>query len=110
VGQRPSTPLPIPQEVLLQVVWPEQPRPGEALLRAQGRTAPHNRVRVDGRLVVADAEGRFEIERPLELAPQRLTVVAEDPAGKTKQSVSPAYKKTLERPSLEVDVGEGVWE
>ncbi len=76
---------PIPDELLLEVAWPEASRTRDERSRVTGTTTPGARVTLAGpfgrRVVVADAEGRFEAEVPLEEGSNELVVSATDLLG-----------------------------
>ncbi|MCB9746409.1 MAG: FecR domain-containing protein [Alphaproteobacteria bacterium] len=80
---------PIPQEMLLDVRWPEEVRVRAELVRLEGSTHPGASVVASGEggdaRTFADAEGRFALELPLKEGSNDLHVVAVDPLGKEQE-------------------------
>ena len=76
---------PIPDELLLEVAWPEASRTRDERSRVSGRTAPGALVTLEGPFgrqeVRADDTGRFEAEVPLAEGSNALVVKAVDLLG-----------------------------
>jgi hypothetical protein len=100
---------PIPDELLLEVAWPDTARTRDAKSLVTGRTEPGARVTLDGpfgrRVVVADEKGRFEAEVPLEEGSNELVVNATDVLGQetdvrgvlqTRDTRGPTFKGGVE--------------
>ncbi len=109
-GRAPSQPLPIPQEVFLQVEWPEE-RTEEERVKVAGQTDVGARVRLGERRVTVGHDGTFEVEVPLSEGENRLVVLAEDGAGNVRRSQSPVMIRDVpRRPTLRLEVEGSVWE
>jgi hypothetical protein len=109
-GLPPGDPLAIPDEVFLQVQWPDT-RTRAASVRVAGRTDVGARVHLGGRPVAVDPEGRFETEVALTAGENQLVVLAEDAAGNLRRTESPVLVREVQRrPRLELKVEESVWE
>ena len=59
-GKEPTEPAPVPGSLLLKVAWPGEKELRKHELVVTGQTDPGNRVEVEGVVVRADQEGRFE--------------------------------------------------
>jgi hypothetical protein len=92
-GQPPSDPERIPEEVLLQVVWPAGEKHGDTT-SVQGRVAPAATVTVNGAPAAVAPDGRFSAEVPLGEGPNQIDVVTEDLAGRTKHESATVTKRT----------------
>jgi hypothetical protein len=91
-GAAPSDPEPIPEQLLLAVIWPEDDKP-EGVSQIRGRASPSSRVRVNGEDTPVAPDGSF-LARVQMSAPQtRLHVEAEDIGGRHK-----ALDKVVRRP------------
>jgi hypothetical protein len=105
-GAVPSDPEPIPQQLLLSVIWPEDDK-SEGLSEIRGRTSPSSRVRVNGAETPVGPDGTF-LARVQTSGPQsRVRVEAEDIAGREK-AVSRVIHHAPHAPSLEPS-GERLW-
>lgn len=81
--QVPSDPEPIPQELLLSVIWPDDDRlDGQA--RVKGRAQASSRVNVNGVETEVGADGTFRALVPLKVGKNRVQVQAEDVLGRSK--------------------------
>jgi len=86
-GAAPSDPERIPEEVLLEVVWPAaEQRHGVAETEVQGRAAPSSVVTVNGARATVGADGHFTATVPLKTGKNAVDVAAEDLSGRTRQS------------------------
>ena len=109
-GKPPSEPLAIPQEVFLQVEWPEE-RTKEPSVTVAGRTDVGARVRLGDQSVDVGHDGRFEVEVTLFEGENRLFLLAEDGAGNIRRTTSPLVVREVERrPPLRLEVEGSVWE
>jgi hypothetical protein len=79
----------VPEELLLEVAWPEAKRTRAAVSVVEGRTAAGAEVTVTGAFpevtVRADTEGRFQAEVRLEEGDNEVDVVAVDPLGRKSE-------------------------
>lgn len=81
--QAPGDPEPIPQEILLSVIWPEDDRlDGQA--RVRGKAQPSSRINVNGVETEVDENGTFRATVPLKIGKNHVHVEAEDVLGRTK--------------------------
>jgi len=81
--QAPADPEPIPQEILLSVIWPEDDRlDGQARIR--GKAQPSSKVSVNGVETDVGPDGAFRATVPLKVGKNHVQVDAEDIMGRTK--------------------------
>jgi predicted secreted protein len=81
--EAPSDPEPIPQELLLSVIWPDDDRlDGHA--RLKGRAQPSSQIKVNGTETEVGADGTFRAVVPLKVGRNRVQVDAEDVLGRSK--------------------------
>jgi hypothetical protein len=86
-GAAPSDPERIPEEVLLEVVWPAaEQKHGVAETEVQGRAAPSSVVTVNGTRATVGADGHFTATVPLKTGKNSVDVAAEDLSGRTRQT------------------------
>jgi hypothetical protein len=86
-GAPPSDPERIPEEVLLEVVWPAaEQRHGVEKTEVQGKAAPSSTVTVNGARATVGPDGRFTATVPLKSGKNSVDVAAEDLAGRTRQT------------------------
>ncbi len=71
-GQAPGEPTPVPSSLLLKVKWPERRLTRSRRLVVSGSTDPGAHVEVRGKVITADADGRFT--QKLELSEGRNVV------------------------------------
>ncbi|RKH41182.1 FecR domain-containing protein [Corallococcus sicarius] len=75
-GKEPTEPAPVPGSLLLKVAWPGDKALRQHELVVTGKTDPGNRVEVEGVVVHADNEGRFERKVVLPEGPSAVKVRA----------------------------------
>jgi len=97
--EAPSDPEPMPQEILLSVVWPEDDRLG-AQARVKGKAQSSSRINVNGLETEVRADGTFQAFVPLKIGKNRVQVDAEDIAGRSK-SVEKIVTRAAPAPALE---------
>ncbi len=97
--EAPADPEPMPQELLLSVVWPEDDRLG-AHGRVRGKAQASSRVIVNGVETEVSADGTFQAVVPLKIGKTRVQVDAEDIAGRAK-SVERVVTRAAPAPLLE---------
>jgi hypothetical protein len=86
-GSAPSDPERIPEEVLLEVVWPAaEQRHGMAETEVAGRAAPSSAVTVNGTRATVGPDGHFTATVPLRTGKNSVDVAAEDLGGRTRQA------------------------
>ena len=108
-GKAPGDPLPIPEQVLLQVRWPRK-NTAKSKAVVQGVTDPGARVKLGSQRVEVAPDGRFEVTVPLAEGENRFVRVAEDPAGNTRAEKSPLIVRDTSRPRLRIQAGDDIWE
>ena len=104
--QAPSDPEPIPQEILLSVIWPEDDRVGKQA-RIKGKAQFSSRVNVNGVETEVGPDGSFRATVPLKVGKNRVQVDAEDIVGRTK-SIDRVVTRSSPPPTLEV-TDQDVW-
>jgi predicted secreted protein len=104
--QAPSDPEPIPQEILLSVIWPEDDRlDGQAKIK--GKAQPSSRVNVNGVETEVAPDGVFHATVPLKIGKNHVEVDAEDIIGRTK-SVDRVVTRVPPAPTL-VPANQELW-
>jgi hypothetical protein len=115
-GSGPDDPEPIPEQLLLSVIWPELDRPesvaqaaltGQVAGQVTGRVRPSSRVKVNGVETAVQADGRFAARVPVAVGENRLDVEAQDILGR-KKTVSKVVKRPAPAPALETSP-EDLW-
>jgi hypothetical protein len=105
-GATPSDPEPIPEQLLLSVVWPEDDK-SEGVSEIRGRASPSSRVRVNGAEAPVGPDGTFLTRVQMAGLQNRVRVEAEDIVGRQK-AVSRVIRRAPRAPALEPS-GEGLW-
>jgi hypothetical protein len=108
-GAAPGDPLPIPQDVFLQVKWPSRPTDADTVAVA-GRTDTGAQVRIGGQTVQVDPDGHFQVQVPLKEGANHFVVSAVDAAGNARRVESPSIVRQTKRPSLELKTKGSIWE
>lgn len=98
-GSPPEDPERIPEEVLLNVIWPSAEHHG-AEAEIAGRTAPSSSVSVNGAPARVAADGHFTAKVPLREGKNTIQVEAEDLAGRTRQAETTLLRRTPHPPRL----------
>ncbi len=104
--EAPSDPEPIPQELLLSVIWPDDDRL-DNLARVKGRAQASSRVSVNGVETEVGADGTFRAVVPLKIGKNRVQVDAEDILGRNK-TVDKVVTRAAPPPALE-PTGQELW-
>jgi hypothetical protein len=104
-GAPPEDPERIPEEVFMQVVWPEGERHGDKAAIA-GRVRPASLVTINGAAALVDAEGKFAATVPLREGSNRIAVKAEDLAGRERESAATLVRRPTRPPKLAPEPGE----
>jgi hypothetical protein len=105
-GHAPGDPEPIPEELLLSVIWPELDRP-EGIVPVAGKVRPSSRVKVNGAEALVRPDGTFSLPVPVTVGPNHVDVQAEDIMGR-KKTVTRVVRRSAPAPSLE-STGEELW-
>jgi hypothetical protein len=98
-GSPPEDPERIPEEVLLNVVWPSGERHGSDVEIA-GRAAPTSVVSINGTAAPVGADGRFTATVPLHEGKNVVNVEAEDLAGRTRRDGNVLLRRSPHPPKL----------
>lgn len=97
--EAPSDPEPIPQELLLSVIWPDDDRlDGHA--RVKGRAQASSRVSVNGVETEVGPDGTFRAVVPLKIGKNHVQVDAEDILGRNR-TVDKVVTRAAPPPTLE---------
>ena len=104
--QAPGDPEPMPKEILLSVVWPEDDRL-DNLARVKGKAQASSRVVVNGVETEVEGDGTFHATLPLRIGKNHVQVEAEDIAGRTK-SVERVVTRAAPAPAL-VPTDQELW-
>lgn len=81
--QAPSDPEPIPVQLLLSVIWPEDDRVSSQA-KVKGKAQPSSRVLVNGSDTEVGPDGTFQSTIPLKIGKNHVQVEAEDIVGRSK--------------------------
>jgi len=105
-GAAPSDPEPIPEQILLSVIWPEDDK-ADGVSRIRGRASPSSRVRVNGEETPVAPDGSFLARVRVSEPQTRVHVEAEDSVGRQK-TVDKVLRLPPRAPSLQPS-GDGLW-
>jgi len=93
-GAAPSIPERIPEEVLLDVVWPaDEQRHAADRASVAGRARPSTTVTVNGTAAPVGPDGRFNAEVPLRVGKNTLNIAAEDVTGRTRRATGSVVRR-----------------
>jgi hypothetical protein len=93
-GAAPRDPERIPEEVLLDVVWPEgEQRHAAETTEISGRAAPSSVVTVNGTRTPVGTDGHFTATVPLRTGKNPVAVEAEDLGGRTRQAAGTVVRR-----------------
>jgi hypothetical protein len=98
-GAPPEDPERIPEEVLLNVVWPSGERHG-AEAEVSGRAAPSSAVSINGAPAAVGTDGRFSATVPLREGKNVVDIEAEDLAGRTRHDAATLLRRAPPPPKL----------
>jgi hypothetical protein len=104
--EAPSDPEPIPQEILLSVIWPDDDRL-DSHAKIKGRAQPSSRISVNGVETEVGADGIFHAAVPLKVGKNRVQIDAEDILGRNK-TVDRNITRAAAPPTLE-PAGQEIW-
>jgi hypothetical protein len=99
LGEPPDDPEKIPEEVLLQVIWPTAEKHGETAA-LEGRTTQAALVTVNGAPIPVAPDGRFAAVVPLREGANVVHVQAEDLAGRLREASTTLLRKPARPPRL----------
>jgi hypothetical protein len=102
-GAAPEDPERIPEEVLLNVVWPAGERHGEEA-EISGRAGPSSTVSVNGKPAAVGPDGHFTATIALHDGKNAVEVEAEDLAGRTRHDATTVVRRTAHAPKLTPEV------
>jgi hypothetical protein len=93
-GAPPTMPERIPEEVLLDVVWPaDEQRHTVERAAVQGRARPSTTVTVNGTTAPVGPDGRFNAVVPLRVGKNTLDVAAEDVTGRMRHATGTVVRR-----------------
>jgi hypothetical protein len=93
-GAPPSDPERIPEEVLLDVVWPaDEQRHAVDRASVEGRASPSTTVTVNGTAAAVGPDGRFTAVVPLRVGKNTVDVAAEDLTGRTRRATGNVVRR-----------------
>jgi hypothetical protein len=101
-GAAPDDPERIPEEVLLQVVWPEGERHGDAAT-IEGRVAAASLVTINGAPTAVGDDGKFKASISLRDGANRVKVQAEDLSGRTRDANGTITRRSTRPPKLDAE-------
>ncbi len=104
-GAPPTDPERIPEEVLLQVVWPEGDHRADSA-QIEGHVRPASLVTINGAATAVGGDGRFTATVPLRAGGNRVTVEAEDLAGRRRAAATTLVRRSTRPPKLAPEPGE----
>jgi len=104
-GAPPEDPEKIPEEVLLQVVWPEGDHHGDTA-QIEGHVRPASLVTINGAQTAVGDDGRFAATVPLRDGPNHVDVQTEDLAGRTRDARATIERRPTRPPRLAPEPGE----
>jgi len=102
----PTDPVRTPEDLLLDVVWPEETQARE-VAQIEGKTSPSSTVLINGREVPVNDNGTFKAEVPLKVGNNALHVQAQDLQGR-KKVADQTVKRQAKAPALE-SAKEDLW-
>ncbi|MDX2020348.1 MAG: hypothetical protein SF187_08900 [Deltaproteobacteria bacterium] len=102
----PTDPVQTPEDLLLDVVWPETTETLHTT-KVEGKAGATTKVLINGKRVLVDADGRFSADLPLQVGRNAVDVEARDLQGRTKK-VSQTITRTPKAPALE-SAKEDLW-
>jgi hypothetical protein len=106
LNETPTDPEPIPPELLLSVIWPEDDRVvDEGFI--QGRVTPSTQININGRPTDVGRDGAFSLKVALKTGKNRIQVEAEDVVGR-KKTVEKTITRSVPAPILEPS-GDELW-
>jgi hypothetical protein len=105
-GGPPGDSAPIPEDLLLSVIWPEI-SPPDGRVALAGKVRPSSKVKVNGADAEVAPDGSFSTALPLTVGSHKVDVEAQDIVGR-KKTVSRVLRRPPPTPSLESD-GEELW-
>ena len=104
-GMPPEDPEKIPEEVLLQVVWPAGEHHADTA-RIEGHVGRASFVTINGAETPVGGDGRFAATVPLREGGNRVSVEAEDLAGRRRQAGATLVRRSTRPPRLTPEPGE----
>jgi hypothetical protein len=104
-GAPPEDPEKIPEEVLLQVVWPAGEHHADTA-EIEGHVRPASLVTINGAPTVVGGDGRFSATLPLRDGANHVDIQAEDLAGRTRDARATIVRRATRPPRLSPEPGE----
>jgi hypothetical protein len=104
-GAPPEDPEKIPEEVLLQVVWPEGDHRAETA-QIEGHVRPASLVTINGARAAVGEDGRFAATVPLREGGNHVSIEAEDLAGRRRTEAATLVRRSTRPPKLAPEPGQ----
>jgi hypothetical protein len=104
-GAQPEDPEKIPEEVFLQVVWPEGEHHADTA-HIEGHVRPASFVTINGAETAVGRDGRFAATLPLREGANHVAVAAEDLAGRRREAATTLVRRPTRPPRLAPEPGE----
>jgi Glucodextranase, domain B/FecR protein len=104
-GAPPEDPERIPEDVLLQVVWPEVDRHTETA-QIEGHVRPDSLVTINGAETAVGQDGRFSATVPLREGGNPVSVRAEDLVGRKRAAAATLTRPSTRLPKLAREPGD----
>jgi hypothetical protein len=104
-GAPPEDPEKIPEEVLLQVVWPEGDHRADTA-QIEGHVRPASLVTINGAATTVGDDGRFSASVPLREGGNRVHIEAEDLAGRKRTAAATLLRRSTRLPKLAPEPGQ----
>jgi hypothetical protein len=104
-GAPPEDPEKIPENVFLQVVWPEGERHGDTA-KIEGHVRRASLVTINGAQTAVGDDGRFTATVPLRDGANRVAVQAEDLVGHRREAATTLVRRATRPPKLAPEPGE----
>jgi hypothetical protein len=103
-GAPPEDPERIPEEVFLQVVWPEVDRKADTA-QIEGQVRPASLVTINGAEAAVARDGRFTATVPLREGGNPVRVETEDVAGRRRTAATTLLRRPTRPPRLQPEPG-----
>jgi hypothetical protein len=101
-GQAPDDPEKIPEEVLLQVVWPEGERHGDSAT-IEGHVGAASLVTINGAPAPVGDDGKFRAAVSLREGANHVKIAAEDLSGRRREAAGTITRRPTRPPKLDAE-------
>ncbi|MCP4605469.1 MAG: FecR domain-containing protein [Proteobacteria bacterium] len=103
-GGAPSSPGPIPVDVMLRVIDPGCRIQRDGFIVLKGRTTPGAAVSANGNVAEMSPSGRFSVRVPLKVGKNSIVVTTEDISGNTKMKTLPCVTVDPNAPIKKINI------